>query len=138
MPEEHQIALGIYRLEKAKERLKPAETLLAAGSFDDSIGRSYYINLLSENEIYPLTDEFSLTGSKCPHQGFKLFILGFEEINLDSDHEEPPKTYINIHILYLHINYFAFAVLVDGGGPEQAPGGSFFLEGSCRKGSINN
>lgn len=42
MPEKHQIDLADYRLEKAKERLQSAETLIAAGSFGDSVGRSYY------------------------------------------------------------------------------------------------
>ncbi|MDP2681958.1 MAG: HEPN domain-containing protein [Deltaproteobacteria bacterium] len=42
MPEKHQIDLAAYRIGKAKERLSSAEALLAAGSFADSIGRSYY------------------------------------------------------------------------------------------------
>lgn len=42
MYEKHQIDLAIYRLDKAKQRLSSAQVLLVAGSFADSIGRSYY------------------------------------------------------------------------------------------------
>ena len=42
MVEQYQIDLAVYRMEKAKERLHSAETLLKAGNFADSIGRSYY------------------------------------------------------------------------------------------------
>lgn len=42
MPEKYQIDLSLFRIEKAKERLRSAEMLLKAGNLSDSLGRSYY------------------------------------------------------------------------------------------------
>ncbi|MBF8251016.1 MAG: HEPN protein [Deltaproteobacteria bacterium] len=42
MPEKYQIDLALFRIEKAKERLRSAEMLLEAGNLADSLGRSYY------------------------------------------------------------------------------------------------
>jgi uncharacterized protein (UPF0332 family) len=42
LAEQYQIDLAAYRMEKSKERLYSAETLLTTGNLADSIDRSYY------------------------------------------------------------------------------------------------
>ena len=45
--------LKVYRLEMAKERLHSSKILLEAGSYKDSIGRSYY----ARKEVFTLDCE---------------------------------------------------------------------------------
>ncbi|MBI5235242.1 MAG: HEPN domain-containing protein [Deltaproteobacteria bacterium] len=51
MSEDPRKILALYRLSKAKERLHSSESLLAAGDYADSIGRSYYAVFTSARAV---------------------------------------------------------------------------------------